>query len=158
MDNARLAPDTVQPPLIPLHNLARKKSPLSGQNSHLERHSRHHNHHHRCSYGSVQDDARSFVSFIPPRRPASILTGDMNHAADRHPRKLVLCFDGTGKNFQGDEGDSNILKIFRMLDRTAGDQCEQGTTRSPNFQLRTLHQALVADSLSCPDHYYQRKI
>ncbi|KAF3763418.1 hypothetical protein M406DRAFT_323161, partial [Cryphonectria parasitica EP155] len=37
-------------------------------------------------------------------------------------RKLVLCFDGTGNKFHGDESDSNILKIFRMLDRTASDQ------------------------------------
>ncbi|KAG8428364.1 hypothetical protein J3459_003997 [Metarhizium acridum] len=38
------------------------------------------------------------------------------------PRKLVLCFDGTGNEFHGDDSDSNILKIFRMLDRSAGDQ------------------------------------
>ncbi|KAL2260216.1 hypothetical protein VTK26DRAFT_5854 [Humicola hyalothermophila] len=37
-------------------------------------------------------------------------------------RKIVLCFDGTGNKFHGDESDSNILKIFRMLDRTAPDQ------------------------------------
>ncbi|KAL7929371.1 hypothetical protein V8C35DRAFT_315836 [Trichoderma chlorosporum] len=41
---------------------------------------------------------------------------------DRPPRKLILCFDGTGNKFHGDESDSNILKIFRMLDRTADDQ------------------------------------
>ncbi|KAK1244346.1 hypothetical protein MKX07_003145 [Trichoderma sp. CBMAI-0711] len=40
----------------------------------------------------------------------------------RKPRKLILCFDGTGNKFHGDESDSNILKIFRMLDRTADDQ------------------------------------
>ncbi|RDA86963.1 hypothetical protein CP532_6704, partial [Ophiocordyceps camponoti-leonardi (nom. inval.)] len=40
----------------------------------------------------------------------------------RGARKLVLCFDGTGNKFHGDESDSNILKIFRMLDRTAADQ------------------------------------
>lgn len=50
-------------------------------------------------------------------------------ALPRHPgqnkhRKLVLCFDGTGNKFHGDDSDSNILKIFRMLDRTACDQCE----------------------------------
>jgi len=39
-------------------------------------------------------------------------------------KKLVLCFDGTGNKFKGDRGDSNILKIFRMLDRTNGDQCK----------------------------------
>ncbi|KAG6041172.1 hypothetical protein E4U41_005810 [Claviceps citrina] len=41
---------------------------------------------------------------------------------DRLPRKLILCFDGTGNRFHGDESDSNILKIFRMLDRSAADQ------------------------------------
>ncbi|UKZ82746.1 hypothetical protein TrVFT333_010542 [Trichoderma virens FT-333] len=41
---------------------------------------------------------------------------------NRAPRKLILCFDGTGNKFHGDESDSNILKIFRMLDRTADDQ------------------------------------
>ncbi len=41
---------------------------------------------------------------------------------DRKARKLVLCFDGTGNKFHGDDSDSNILKIFRMLDRTADDQ------------------------------------
>lgn len=39
-------------------------------------------------------------------------------------RKLILCFDGTGNKFHGDDSDSNILKIFRMLDRTANDQCK----------------------------------
>lgn len=55
----------------------------------------------------------------------------------RKPRKtLVLCFDGTGElsslmalaftdgikgnEFHGDSSDSNILKIFRMLDRSSG--------------------------------------
>lgn len=40
----------------------------------------------------------------------------------RKPRKLILCFDGTGNKFHGDDSDSNILKIFRMLDREADDQ------------------------------------
>ncbi|POR32375.1 Putative oxidoreductase C19A8.06 [Tolypocladium paradoxum] len=44
------------------------------------------------------------------------------HDRSRGPRKLILCFDGTGNKFHGDDSDSNILKIFRMLDRTAGDQ------------------------------------
>ncbi|KAK5061547.1 hypothetical protein LTR84_008091 [Exophiala bonariae] len=36
-----------------------------------------------------------------------------------HQRKLfVLCFDGTNNKFSGTEKDSNILKLYRMLDRT----------------------------------------
>ncbi|KAK2748000.1 hypothetical protein FQN57_001591 [Myotisia sp. PD_48] len=38
------------------------------------------------------------------------------------PRTFVLCFDGTGNKFSGTESDSNVLKIFRMLDRSQGDQ------------------------------------
>lgn len=29
-------------------------------------------------------------------------------------REFVLCFDGTGYKFHGDEGDSNVLKIYRV--------------------------------------------
>lgn len=38
------------------------------------------------------------------------------------PKTFVLCFDGTGNKFSGDESDSNVLKIFRMLDRNRGTQ------------------------------------
>lgn len=49
---------------------------------------------------------------------------NMSAAPERRhkPRKLVLCFDGTGNRFNGNDSDSNILKIYRMLDRTADDQ------------------------------------
>lgn len=43
---------------------------------------------------------------------------------DRPTRELVLCFDGTGNTFRVDGGDSNILKIFRMLDRKKENRCE----------------------------------
>jgi uncharacterized protein (DUF2235 family) len=36
----------------------------------------------------------------------------------RDHKKFVLCFDGTGNKFSGTDADSNILKIYRMLDRT----------------------------------------
>lgn len=58
--------------------------------------------------------------------PSTIPTMHRNLSAApgrRHkPRKLVLCFDGTGNKFHGNDSDSNILKIFRMLDREAEDQ------------------------------------
>lgn len=65
-------------------------------------------------------------------------------------RKLVLCFDGTGNKFHGDDSDSNILKIFRMLDRTANDQCE---SPSPGIPFGT---SLVQMLTRMADHYYQR--
>ncbi|OAX80584.1 hypothetical protein ACJ72_05085 [Emergomyces africanus] len=46
----------------------------------------------------------------------------MSHYASDFPKAFVLCFDGTGNKFTGDESDSNVLKIFRMLDRNQGQQ------------------------------------
>lgn len=43
---------------------------------------------------------------------------DSEYGDDAPTRELVLCFDGTGNTFRADGGESNILKIFRMLDRT----------------------------------------
>ncbi|KAF2832288.1 hypothetical protein CC86DRAFT_340686 [Ophiobolus disseminans] len=37
-------------------------------------------------------------------------------------KKFILCFDGTGNKFSGTDADSNILKIYRMLDRDGDDQ------------------------------------
>ena len=38
------------------------------------------------------------------------------------PKKLVLCFDGTGNTFSGNTGDTNIIKLYDKLDRDAEDQ------------------------------------
>ncbi|KAF2150655.1 hypothetical protein K461DRAFT_229140 [Myriangium duriaei CBS 260.36] len=37
-------------------------------------------------------------------------------------RRLVLCFDGTGNKFLGNESDTNIIKIYERLNREDGDQ------------------------------------
>ncbi|KAK1148092.1 hypothetical protein N8T08_010730 [Aspergillus melleus] len=41
----------------------------------------------------------------------------MEPVAVADSREFVLCFDGTGYKFRGDEADSNVLKIYRMLNR-----------------------------------------
>ncbi|KAI1079731.1 hypothetical protein F5B20DRAFT_150630 [Whalleya microplaca] len=73
---------------------------------------------HETSKGTTPSLKDSIYSGHRPTSPT------MNTARDtrRTPRKLVLCFDGTGNKFKGDDSDSNILKIFRCLDREAGDQ------------------------------------
>lgn len=38
------------------------------------------------------------------------------------PRRLVLCFDGTGNAFHGDSSDTNVVKIYQMLDRDNAEQ------------------------------------
>jgi uncharacterized protein (DUF2235 family) len=42
------------------------------------------------------------------------------NSSNKPRNKLILCFDGTGNKFKGNTGDTNILKIFRMLDRSGG--------------------------------------
>jgi len=65
---------------------------------------------------------------MPTRPPTAMDNGEKEYHPHRSPRgkphKIVPCFDGTGNKFQGDDSDSNILKICRMLDRTATDQCK----------------------------------
>lgn len=34
------------------------------------------------------------------------------------PRRLVLCFDGTGNEFSGTSSDTNIIKLYQMCDRS----------------------------------------
>jgi len=62
----------------------------------------------------------------PPSTTSPIFRHDMDYGAvpkATHMRKkFVLCFDGTGNKFSGTDSDSNILKIYRMLDRNGDDQ------------------------------------
>ena len=55
-------------------------------------------------------------------------------------RTLILCFDGTGNKFQGNGGDSNIIKIFSMLDRRNKDvQAYYQPGMSPASRLSVLN-------------------
>ncbi|EAQ92025.1 hypothetical protein CHGG_00260 [Chaetomium globosum CBS 148.51] len=45
-----------------------------------------------------------------------------SHKKSSPRRVLVLCFDGTGNTFRVDGAEANILKIFRMVDRTEDEQ------------------------------------
>lgn len=38
------------------------------------------------------------------------------------PNRLILCFDGTGNNFQGNTSDTNIVKLLEMFDRSTAHQ------------------------------------
>lgn len=51
-------------------------------------------------------------------------------AAPSGPRKLVLCLDGTGNQFQGFERDSNIVKIYQMLEKNTPNQYHYYQRRS----------------------------
>jgi len=71
------------------------------------------------------DPQEEYFSAHNNPRPHPAMPGEKE--SRRKARKLVLCFDGTGNKFHGDDSDSNILKIFRMLDRTASDQCKNSS-------------------------------
>ncbi|KAJ9645771.1 hypothetical protein H2199_002811 [Coniosporium tulheliwenetii] len=55
-------------------------------------------------------------------RPAPLEAPRPVTGPQRQRRRFVLCFDGTGNKFCGNDADSNILKIYRMLDRSDGSQ------------------------------------
>ncbi|KAE9363972.1 hypothetical protein N431DRAFT_390190 [Stipitochalara longipes BDJ] len=42
--------------------------------------------------------------------------------ATQNQKRLVLCFDGTDNKFSGDETDTNIVKIYELLNRECPDQ------------------------------------
>ena len=51
---------------------------------------------------------------------ASFLTEEPGPRAE--PRKLILCFDGTGNEFSGSNADTNVVKILNKLDRNDPNQ------------------------------------
>jgi uncharacterized protein (DUF2235 family) len=38
------------------------------------------------------------------------------------PKRLVLCFDGTDNKYSANETNTNIVKIYELLDRENQDQ------------------------------------
>jgi hypothetical protein len=55
----------------------------------------------------------------------------------KHHKKLILCFDAGQAKFSGAEAGSNILQIYRSLDRTDGFQFhhyQPGIRRSTDFE------------------------
>ncbi|KAI9368892.1 hypothetical protein BJX61DRAFT_191023 [Aspergillus egyptiacus] len=72
-------------------------------------------------------------SFLGPARPR---------------RQFVLCFDGTGNKFAGDESDSNVLKIFRVS--SASNTFHDGMTEGLTSWLKMLDRSKPHQF-----HYYQ---
>ena len=55
------------------------------------------------------------------------------------PRRLVLCFDGTGDKFQGNESDTNIVKLYQMLERNKPGQFHYYQRLSSHLQRELFH-------------------
>ncbi|KAF4450661.1 short chain dehydrogenase reductase family [Fusarium austroafricanum] len=47
---------------------------------------------------------------------------DSSNSDGTEPKKLILCFDGTGNTFSGSNADTNVVKILRKLDRNHPNQ------------------------------------
>lgn len=47
------------------------------------------------------------------------------------PKKLVLCFDGTGNTFTGSNSDTNVVKLLSKLDRNDPHQYHYYQSQSP---------------------------
>ncbi|EDU45471.1 repeatdomain containing protein [Pyrenophora tritici-repentis] len=60
--------------------------------------------------------------FVPTPHNNPMDYGAVSRQQGHVTKKFVLCFDGTGNKFSGTDADSNILKIYRMLDRNGDDQ------------------------------------
>lgn len=54
--------------------------------------------------------------------PHAIADETASAAGPEGPRRLVLCFDGTGNKFHGTEEDTNIVKIYEMLEKNTPGQ------------------------------------
>lgn len=95
--------------------------------SHLAPDQAEHHVHIDSAHESAQEEFSTPLPSRPPS-PAFVMGGpNAGNEPRRKPRKLILCFDGTGNKFRGDDSDSNILKIYRMLDRTTDDQCKSAS-------------------------------
>jgi hypothetical protein len=72
---------------------------------------------------SIIPDKALRASNVQDNPPEAIPLHSENGTRLRKPRKkFILCFDGTGNKFSGTDSDSNILKIYRMLDRDDSSQ------------------------------------
>jgi hypothetical protein len=72
---------------------------------------------------SLIPDKGRRASNVQDNPPESMAIQSETGARQRRPRKkFILCFDGTGNKFSGTDSDSNILKIYRMLDRDDSSQ------------------------------------
>lgn len=60
-----------------------------------------------------------------------------NEAMDMflEPKKLVLCFDGTGNTFSGSNADTNVVKLLNKLDRHAPRQFHYYQSESYPFNV-----------------------
>ena len=69
----------------------------------------------------------SLIALRPAHTMASPLHDrDLHDDSDNDesglPKRLVLCFDGTGDDFKGNTNDTNIVKLYEMFDRSAPRQ------------------------------------
>jgi uncharacterized protein (DUF2235 family) len=72
---------------------------------------------------------------------SSFSSSSTAHETERVPRKLILCFDGTGNQFSGSNADTNVVKILNKFDRHHTEQYhyyQSTSAQSPTAQVKRL--------------------
>lgn len=64
----------------------------------------------------------SYITTRTTERTLSGMSDEIPLPTPGEPRKLVLCFDGTGNAFSGSNADTNVVKLLNKLDRNHPNQ------------------------------------
>lgn len=64
----------------------------------------------------------SYITTRTTERTLSGMSDEIPVPTPGEPRKLVLCFDGTGNAFSGSNADTNVVKLLNKLDRNHPNQ------------------------------------
>lgn len=71
---------------------------------------------------SASSTVANMPSFQNPSSGSNGVSASRAPAQAQNPKKLILCFDGTGNTFSGSNADTNVVKILSQLDRNDPDQ------------------------------------
>ncbi|PKS08133.1 hypothetical protein jhhlp_005408 [Lomentospora prolificans] len=68
----------------------------------------------------------------------------------KEPKKLVLCFDGTGNKFSGSNADTNVVKLLSKLDRNDPNQYHYYQTGIGTYDIneKTVHKSWYGEMCS----------
>lgn len=64
----------------------------------------------------------SYTTTKTTTRTLSGMSDEIPISPPGQPRKLILCFDGTGNAFSGSNADTNVVKLLNKLDRNHPNQ------------------------------------
>ncbi|CAI4214383.1 unnamed protein product [Parascedosporium putredinis] len=86
----------------------------------------------------------------PPFSPISRSSTACESDDAREPKKLILCFDGTGNKFTGSNADTNVVKLLSKLDRNDPNQYHYYQTGIGTYDIheKTVHKSWYGEMCS----------